>query len=154
MSRRKIVTLGLVVPVGLALAACSSSPSGSPQSQSPTSSVSSNSGGGTEQIELVRSCEADWRVLEVAIDAYDATVGSDPVPPAPWSQSTYISNFAPLTSSHVKGGPYLHNAYDPANYVIEYDGQGNVWIEPAGTYDTNFNPKQAASDKVCESILQ
>jgi hypothetical protein len=88
------------------------------------------------------------------MEAYKARGGSYPVPPAPWSASTYRSNFGPLVSSKTKGGSFMQNALDPTHYVIEFDGQGNVWIESAGTYDAKYNPARAASDKVCQSILQ
>jgi hypothetical protein len=113
---------------------------------------SGNSGGTAQQANMVASCEADYKSLEVAVEAYNATVGKYPVPPAPWSASSYASNFSPLESTHVHGGPYLRYAPDPAHYVIEYDAEGDVWIEPAGTYDAKYNPAHAASDKVCASI--
>lgn len=115
---------------------------------------SGNTGSNAQQADVVKACEADYKSLEVAVDAYKATVGSYPVPPAPWSASTYRSNFDPLVSSKTKSGPFMHNALDPTHYVIEYDAHGNVWIEPAGSYDAKYNPAHAASDKVCQSILQ
>ncbi|HEY6471802.1 MAG TPA: hypothetical protein VIY26_02845 [Acidimicrobiales bacterium] len=154
MSHAKVVVVGCLASLALVLAACSNSPAGSNRSQGATSSGSSGNSGGEAQTDIVKSCEADYKVLEVALAAYEASVGSNAVPPAPWSESTYVSNFSPLTSSSVKQGPFLHNALDPQDYVIEYDAQGNVWIEPTGTYDTSYNAKHAASDKVCESILQ
>lgn len=150
----KFVVAACLVALALVSAACSSTPSGSNQSKGSANSGSSGSNSsGEAQIDIVKSCEADYKVLEVALAAYAASVGSNAAPPAPWSESTYVSNFSPLTSSSVKQGPFLHNALDPQDYVIEYDAQGNVWIEPAGTYDTSYNPAHAASDKVCQSIL-
>jgi hypothetical protein len=151
--KTKWVVAGLAL--ALILAACSSSPSGNNQSQGSTTTTpaSANSGAGTQQADGVNACKADYKVLQVALAAYNATAGSNPAPPAPWSASTYASNFAPLVSGSAKGGPYMHAALDPTHYVIEYDTQGNVWIEPAGMYDTTYNPAHAASDRVCQSIL-
>lgn len=124
--------------------------SGSNSGSSGNSGNSGNSGGARSN--LVASCKADFRSLEVAVEAYHATVGSYPKPPAAWSASTYASNFAPLVSSHGHGGSYMHSALDPTDYVIEFDANGHVWIEPAGTYDTTYNPAHAASDTRCESV--
>jgi hypothetical protein len=128
--------------------------SGSTGNTGGTGNTGSTGNTGGQLADPVKACEADYKSLEVAVEAYKATVGSNPVPPAPWSASTYASNFGPLVSSQTKGGPFLHSALDPTHYVIEYDGHGNVWIEPAGTYDAKYNPAHAASDKVCTSTLQ
>jgi hypothetical protein len=37
---------------------------------------------------LVPQCESDFKVLEVAVAAYNAQRNSDPVPPVPWSATT------------------------------------------------------------------
>jgi hypothetical protein len=47
----------------------------------------------------------------------------------------------------------MHAVLDPTKYVIEYDGKGNVWVEPAGQYDTTFNPAHG-SDKDCAQVLR
>ncbi len=151
-SHRSAVAGACLVPFLLLLGACSNSPSNN-QSQSATSAPSSNSGAATGQIDAVRACEADFKVLEVALEAYNATNGSFPAPPAPWSSSDYAANFGPLLSKNAKGGPYLTDPLVPADYVIEYDSQGHVWIEPAGKYDQTFNSAHVASDKTCQTIL-
>ena len=47
----------------------------------------------------VAACEADAKVLEVALEAYMAEKGAYPSPPSPWSAATYTANFEPLTSA-------------------------------------------------------
>ena len=88
-------------------------------------------------------CYADFKILEVAMDAFDALHHAYPTPPAPWTASTYVKNFGPLLSSK-GGGPLLNQQPDPTYYVIEYDSSGNVWVEPPGQYDTSYNPTQGS----------
>ena len=33
----------------------------------------------------------------------------------------------------------MNGAFDTTDYVVEYDGSGNVWVEPPGQYDTSYN---------------
>ncbi|HEY1443670.1 MAG TPA: hypothetical protein VGF51_02135 [Acidimicrobiales bacterium] len=88
---------------------------------------------------VVPKCYADFKSLEVAIEAYNAQNNAFPAPPAAWNAATYSGNFAPLLSSK-GGGPYLNASPDSGYYVIEYDSSGNVWVEPAGQFDTTYNP--------------
>jgi hypothetical protein len=97
-------------------------------------------------------CQSDVRVVEVAITAYQAEKGHFPIPPSPWSASTYYSNYDALTST-ATGESFLHVAPSPSNYVIEYDASGNVWVAPPGQYETTFNPSQGfdTSSSACEA---
>jgi len=90
----------------------------------------------------VAACQADAQSVEVALSAYQAQHGTYPAPPAPWSATTYASNFAPLTAA-VDGGPYLKSAPGTSYYVIEYDASGNLWVAPPGTYGATYNPGQS-----------
>lgn len=92
---------------------------------------------------VVPQCYADFKSLEVALQAYNAANGAYPVPPAPWSAATYTGNFAPLDSSNT-GSAWLNQNQLPGttHYVIEYDSSGNVWVEPPGQFDASYNPAQ------------
>jgi hypothetical protein len=87
---------------------------------------------------VVPQCEADFKSLEVAVEAYTAQQNAGPVPPAAWSAATYSSNFGPLLRAQ-GGGPFLYESPDPSYYVIEYDSSGDVWVEPAGQFDTSYD---------------
>jgi hypothetical protein len=89
----------------------------------------------------VDDCEADAKVLEVALEAYMAEHGSFPTPPAPWAATTYVGNFAPLTSA-AAGGPLMHSPPSTDHYVVEYDSAGRIWVAPPGAYGAAFNPAQ------------
>ena len=101
---------------------------------------------------LVPQCQSDFKVLEVAVAAYDAQANANAQPPAPWSATTYDQNFAPLLSSK-NGGPYMSGSFDTTHYVLEYDSSGNVWVEPPGQYDASFNPARG-SYKACASVVK
>lgn len=66
---------------------------------------------------------------------------------AHWSKTRTwrLSNFEPLTGT-ADGGPYLASVPSTANYVVEYDGSGNVWVAPAGSWGTTFDPTQSLED--------
>jgi hypothetical protein len=85
------------------------------------------------------ACEADAKVVEVALDAYNATNGGFPTPPSAWSAVTYQADYAPLTSS-ANHGPFMHSVPATTHYVVEYDSAGHVWVEPPGQYDATYNP--------------
>jgi hypothetical protein len=91
--------------------------------------------------QSIQSCEADTKVVEVALDAYQAELHSYPTPPAPWSATTYLSNYGPLTADS-NGGPFLHSPPSAANYTIEYDSQGHVWVAPPETFESSYDPSQ------------
>jgi hypothetical protein len=80
----------------------------------------------------VASCRADTRSVQTALEAYKAQVGNFPTVPAPWSAANYVNNFSPLTVATGSNGPYLRVAPGTANYVVEYDSNGNVWVELTG----------------------
>jgi len=86
-------------------------------------------------------CQADLRTVDVAVTAYRTQTGAYPVPPKAWSASTYGANYDHLTSG-VDGGPWLKTAPSTDAYVVEYDGAGNVWVSPAGTYEASYDPSQ------------
>jgi hypothetical protein len=101
---------------------------------------------------LVPQCQSDFKVLDVAVSAYDALNNADPVPPAPWSATTYIHNFTPLQSSK-KGGPFMHQVFDTTDFVLEYDSSGNVWVEPPGQYDESYNAAHGSSN-ACAAVVK
>ncbi|MGO9853817.1 MAG: hypothetical protein ACLPYY_02075 [Acidimicrobiales bacterium] len=101
---------------------------------------------------LVPQCYADFKILEVAIGAYNAHNHVAPAPPAPWSASTYSENFGPLLSSKA-GGPWMRQPPQTTHYVIEYDSSGNVWVEPPGQYDTSYDPAQG-SFTACAAVAR
>jgi hypothetical protein len=151
VSHKRKTTLSLAVPIlAVTLAACSSTPS------TPSQPKNSGNSGNSGQFSALNACESDFKSLAVAVEAYTAAPtnpnNAAPVPPAPWSAATYKSNFAPLMSKQ-NGGPYMSAPLDPTRYVIEYDGSGHVWVEPAGQYDTTYNPARG-SDKACAAVVK
>jgi hypothetical protein len=100
---------------------------------------------------LIPQCQSDFKVLEVAVEAYDAENNANPVPPAPWSAATYTHNFTPLRTSK-NGGPFMQSTFDPTHYVLEYDSSGNVWVEPPGQYDTSYNPADGSSNACAAAV--
>ena len=100
----------------------------------------------------VPQCQADFKVLEVALEAYDAENDVYPMPPTQWNASTYSQNFAPLQKSK-NGGPFIDQAFDTTHYVLEYDSSGNIWIEPPGQYDTSYNPAHGSLN-ACASVVK
>ena len=101
---------------------------------------------------LVPQCDADFKILEIAIDAYNAHNHAYPVPPAPWSASSYSTNFGPLLGSKT-GGPWMSYPLETTHYVIEYDSSGNVWVEPPGQYDASYNSAQG-SFTACAAVAR
>jgi hypothetical protein len=101
---------------------------------------------------FVPECQSDFKFLDVAIAAYNAQNSASPVPPAPWSASTYIHNFAPLQNSK-NGGPFMNQPFDTTHYVLEYDSSGNVWVEPPGQYDPSYNPAHGSPD-ACAAVVK
>jgi len=101
---------------------------------------------------LTPQCESDFKVLEVAVAAYNAQNNANPVPPAPWSATTYIHNFVPLQQAK-HGGPFLSQPFDTTHYVVEYDSSGNVWVEPPGQYDASFNAAHG-SVQACAVVVK
>ena len=90
----------------------------------------------------VASCRADARSVQSALQAYRAQNLSYPPLLAPWSTTSYTTNYAVLTSGGIRGGPWLRSAPSTSNYVIEYDSSGHVWVEGIGNYDPVYNPLQ------------
>src|SRR5579872_763166 len=89
----------------------------------------------------IASCRADAESVNTALQAYQAQIGRFPNVPAPWSASTYVNNYAPLTDTGANGlGPWLRVAPSTTHYVVEYDSQGNVWVDGPGRYDASYNP--------------
>jgi len=101
---------------------------------------------------LVPQCQSDFKVLEVALEAYNAENDAYPMPPAQWNASTYSQNFAPLQKAK-NGGPFMDQTFDATHYVLEYDSSGNVWVEPPGQYDTNYNPAHGSLN-ACASVVK
>jgi hypothetical protein len=128
---------------------------GGAQPHSSSGGTAAQAGSATPQ--AVKSCESDFKVLEVALAAYQAApqnhTNSYPAPPSPWSQSTYDANFGPLTAKS-NGGPFLTSPLATTHDVVEYDASGHVWIEPPGHYDTAYDASHAASNKVCSEVTR
>jgi uncharacterized protein DUF4190 len=97
---------------------------------------------GTPQAAIA-NCQSDVRTVEVALQAYKAsptnTSGSFPAPPAPWSATTYFTNYGVLTGGT---GPTLHNAPSTNEYVVEFDASGDVWVAPPNTFESTYVPQQ------------
>ena len=121
------------------------STSTTPSTTTPTS-ITIQQGSAAE----VAACQADAKLLEVALGAYMAEKGAYPSPPSPWSAATYTANFQPLMSA-VGGGPYIPKPPATRFYVIEYDSSGHVWVAPPGSYGATYNPGQSfdANPNIC-----
>lgn len=140
--RRPPTAAGLIIGVVAILAtipACSSSSTPTATSHPASTSTPTSSSVTLQQASgaEVAACESDAKVLETALVAYMAEMGTFPTPPSPWSAATYAANFAPLTSD-ADGGPYMHTPPSSKDYVIEYDSSGHVWIAPPGTYSATY----------------
>ncbi len=101
---------------------------------------------------LIPQCEADFKVLEVALEAYAAEHTANLVPPAAWSAATYSRNFTPLETSK-DGGPFLNQTIETTYYVLEYDSSGKIWVEPPGTYDTSYDAARG-SFTACAAVVK
>ena len=159
---RQAVVLGLLVLLAV-VPACSSASTPTAASTSTSTSTSSTTSTTTAvtvpqgSSASVAACESDARTLEAALDAYMAEKGSYPSPPSPWSASTYVANFGPLTSAAGGEGPYLSTPPPTTLYVIEYDSSGHVWIAPPGAYGTAYDPAEpsaSASASVCLAAVR
>lgn len=75
----------------------------------------------TNQSAAVAACRADAMSVQTAVDAYQTQNGSYPPLLAPWGASTYVANYATLTSSNSDGGPWLKVAPATSSYVVEFD---------------------------------
>jgi Domain of unknown function (DUF4190) len=108
----------------------------------------------SSQQNQIAQCQADIRVVAVAVTAYQADKGSFPAPAAPWSAETYAGNYGPLTSGG-SGGPFLNGIPATADYVVEYDSSGNVWVAPPNTFEPSFVPNQGleANPDACEDAV-
>ncbi len=150
--------------LALALGACSStqSPSATPTTHAGSASTGSASTSrppttsttasgvtfGQSDAAIIAACQSDSKLVDVALEAYDAETGNYPTPPSPWSAATYATNYQPLTAAG-HGGPFMPSAPTTTRYVIEYDAAGHVWVEPAGQYDATYNPSHAAASGGC-----
>jgi hypothetical protein len=108
----------------------------------------------SSQQNQIDQCQSDIRVVDVAVTAYQAQKGSFPDPTAPWSAETYASNYGPLTTGG-GGGPYLNGIPSTADYVVEYDSSGNVWVAPPNTFEPSFVANQSlqANPNACEDAV-
>jgi hypothetical protein len=156
--RRPVVTAGLFVGAAVLFAvvpACSSSPSPPstvatpPSTTATTTSVTLPNQNPAEEA----ACAADSQSVETALAAYMAEHGTYPTPPAPWSATTYASNFAPLTAAS-DSGPFLKSAPDAKFYVVAYDGAGHVWVAPPGSFGP-YNKGQdfALQPNICKAAV-
>jgi ethanolamine utilization microcompartment shell protein EutL len=151
----------LVVVGAVALAACTSSPTPSATlttaarsastGSSRTSTTSTSTAGATfgqGEAAVIAACQSDWNSVEVALQAYDAEMGSYPTPPSSWSAATYAANYTPLTASG-HGGPFMASAPLTTHYVIEYDTAGHIWVAPPGKYDAAYSQARDATSNAC-----
>jgi hypothetical protein len=100
----------------------------------------------------VAACQADAKVVETALAAYQAEKGAYPSP-APWSAATYAANYAALTAVG-GGGPYLNAPPRSTTYIVEYDSSGHVWVTPPGAYDTyDAGQDFDANPDVCQAAI-
>ncbi len=109
----------------------------------------------SSQQSQIEQCQADMRVVEVAVSAYQAQKGSFPEPTAPWSVATYESNYGPLTTGGSGGGPFLNGTPSTADYVVEYDSSGNVWVAPPNTFEPSYVASQGldTNPNACEDAV-
>lgn len=155
-----MVLLGACV-MAVALSSCAStspSSSGAPTSNGRTTTSSpipsaTASGPAAQGSGLAgfAACQSDYKVVQIALDAYRAETGNYPEPPAPWSAGTYGQDYSPLTGAS-NGGPFLQAPPSTTHEVIEYDSSGHIWIEPPGRYTAAYDPPRAASDPVCALV--
>jgi hypothetical protein len=103
-----------------------------------------------EEPARIAACTATAKVVEVALDAYQAEKGTYPSP-APWSAATYASNYQALTASG-GGGPFISETPMTTFFVIAFDSAGHVWVTPPGSYgpydkgqDVSLNPDICAA---------
>jgi hypothetical protein len=87
----------------------------------------------------VASCQADAKSLETALAAYRAQNGHYPPIFAPWSSTTYATNYSSLTQANTHGGPWLKQPPGTGNYVIEFDSNGHVWVNVFDDY-SGYSP--------------
>ena len=104
----------------------------------------------TNQSAAVGLCRADALSVQTAVQAYQAQNGSYPPVLAPWGASTYVTNYATLTSSSSNGGPWLKVAPATSSYVVEFDSTGDVWVDGVGDYSGYTRAHDLNSDSnVC-----
>ena len=113
--------------------------------------------GGTSGIPAaaaVADCRSDTSDVETALAAYQAATGAYPTPPAPWSATTYPTNFAPLTGA-TPPGPYLKMPPGDNLYVVLWDSAGHVWVEPPGTFTPTYDAaNDAANPTTCTRVAR
>lgn len=102
---------------------------------------SAGSGAVSAQASQIAQCQANVKIVDVAIEAYHAETGSLPLPSAPWSEGSYTSNYALLTTGS-QGDTFLATAPTTSHYVVEYDSAGDVWVAPANTFELSYDAAQ------------
>ena len=120
----------------------SASSAGPATSAARSSTTTTASASGTAAAAQVAACRADVSDVQTALAAYQAVHGSYPTPPAGWDAASYPTNFAPLTAATAPG-PFLKMPPGDNHYVILWDSQGHVWVEPPGTFVPSYD---AAND--------
>jgi hypothetical protein len=108
----------------------------------------------SEYLADVVQCEKDWRIVSVALAAYNAQNHAYPVPALSWSAANYVQNFTPLVAD-ANHGPFMPEQYIPstAHYVIDYDSTGKVWIAPPNTFGTRITASTTSPDQVCAQVV-
>jgi len=151
-----LLVLALVALGGLVFALTSGGNSAAPPKSTSATTVATPTSVAIQQASeaQVAACQADAKVVEIALAAYQAQKGAYPSPPAPWSAATYAADYAPLTTA-VHGGPYLSGrALSTAHFVVEYDSSGHVWVAPPGGYDTYDSGQDFdTSPDVCQAAI-
>lgn len=97
-------------------------------------------------------CEKDWRIVVIAVIAYQHLYHANPVPPLPWSVANYVQDYGPLTDHTANHQPVLPttDVPSPSHYEVYYDSQGNVFVTPPGHFDAPST--QADLDHVCNEV--
>jgi hypothetical protein len=128
---------------------------GSNQAISPLRTTTTTSAGSSvPSAAEVAACQSDALALSTALAAYQATRGSFPTPPAPWSAATYPTNFSPLTGAAAPG-PFLKMPPSDNHYVLEYDASGHVWAESPGTFDAAYDANNdTTTPAACQRVTR
>src|ERR1700691_4161327 len=81
---------------------------------------------------IASSCQSDAKAFATALEQYKAQVGTyPPLGPRPGVAYPYLT--VPQTAFGQTVGPFLRQMPSTANYQIETDSLGNVFVYPAGS---------------------
>lgn len=114
--------------------------------------------GTTSSNAKVAACDSDAKSVETAIEAYYAQGGTWPTPGAAANATYYASltqqqtDFGPNDTT---AGPWLRQAPSTADYWIEWNTSGSVFVTTAGggTADNTTNDFDATDDAACVTAV-